>query len=366
MVNDAMLRMACVAYPGRVACYASKSALPHLDVSKCKEIHVLPLNASNGKPAVLLRFLCSAIYNIVLLLLSKKNDIIFYNHDNPFSIRAIDTVNRVLKRRVVVCCHGEMEYLSLPTAGMPLYKRVLSKLVRSYFNTANTNPAPGLRFLVLSDVALENLKPYLSEELANRFSAIDHPILPAELKPADAHAREGDILNVGTVGILNRHKGSDDYLKLINLVKKNESEREVDFSIIGHIQCEPEPFERAGVRVPSKPEEPLPETKFLAEVSELDFILFFYSSDTYRLTASGALLDAVRLRKPIIALRNDYFEYFFKKFGSIGYLVDSIEEMAELIKNNATLTRDFDFDAIERRLSPASLQPVFESALKSS
>ena len=47
------------------------------------------------------------------------------------------------------------------------------------------------------------------------------------------------------------------------------------------------------------------------------------------MTASGAFTDAVNFEKPIIAIRNEFFDYYFKKFGNIGYLFDNIDDMAE-------------------------------------
>jgi len=67
-------------------------------------------------------------------------------------------------------------------------------------------------------------------------------------------------------------------------------------------------------------------------IEEMTFCVFFYPSDTYRLTASGALLDALFHLKPVIAITNPYFRYIFNKMGAIGYLCNTIDEIAEVIK----------------------------------
>ena len=102
-------------------------------------------------------------------------------------------------------------------------------------------------------------------------------------------------------------------------------------------------------------------------IDQLDFILFFYNSETYRLTASGTIFDAISRKKPIIALRNDYFEYIFNKFGSIGYLVDSIEEMATLIQHihsNKEIQQEFDFDEIQNMMSTENITRDFTYKLR--
>ncbi len=354
LFNKTMLRALTGKFPNEVICYASRSAIPNLDVSGCAEVKNLYLYAGNGKPAVFLRYLLSALHNIRILLFSGKGDILFYNFSNPFSLRIIDRLNRFLKRDVVMCCHSEMEYLSLPRSTGKLHNRLLSSLVRNYFKSGR-RPAPGMRFIVLGDVLLKNLMPYLSPEMFSRFVAVDHPYEEESgIQSCGKDEERGNhgILNVGTVGILNEHKGSESYLRLIRLL---QGERiPLAFHASGHIQCDPHPFREAGVVMAGATNEPLPYPEFEKAVRRLDYILFFYGKDKYRLTASGALLDAVRFRKPVIALRNDYFEYFFNKFGEIGYLVDDVEEMGELLRHSERLRRNFDFDAVAAKLIRAS------------
>lgn len=364
MVNKAMLSMLCSAFPGEVICYASKSAMSHLDTRGCLKIKYLYVNSVNGKLAVLLRYFTSTIYNIFILLSSHSDDLLFYNYNNVFSLKALDLINRFKKTKIIICCHGEMEFLSLKSSGSQLYKKIMSGLVRSYFNKDNRHPSNGMYFIVLSDVALKNIKPYLSEELYSRFFSIDHPVLSLGSQPYISRMSECgnvDRINLGTVGILNEHKGGSLYQQLIK--KVNKKRHDICFHIIGHIQCDPEPFKALDVVIPEKTNEPLPDYLFLEKVNRLDFILYFYSSDKYRLTSSGALLDAIRFRKPVIALRNEYFEYFFKKYGELGYLVDSIDEMEDLIVNLNKLNRVFDFDGVAEKLSLENLQSQFNNII---
>lgn len=93
-------------------------------------------------------------------------------------------------------------------------------------------------------------------------------------------------------------------------------------------------------------------------MSELDYILLLYPTDTYRLIASGAILDCIRFRKPVIALRTDYFEYLFDKLGPFGILVNDIDEMAKEIERiGKTPLPRYDFDKIASALSPNHLTP---------
>lgn len=364
-----MLTMLCRAFPKKVTCYASRSAMPHLATSECLSTKIVYANSANGKSAVLFRYLTSLLYNIWILLRSSHKDLLFYNYNNVFCLRILDLINRFKKATVVICCHGEMEFLSLDSSHDRAYKRLMSWLVNGYFNKNNHNPAEGMYFMVLGDRIIKNVSAFISEELQARFLTIDHPVLPIDcygenycVEKSTKKKNKSNMVNLGTVGILNQHKGSELFLQLIQSLS-NDSHK-LKFHIIGHMQCEDKQFRQFGVKIPQKPEEPLPEESFMREVNKLDFILYFYTSDKYKLTASGAILDALRFRKPIIALRNDYFEYFFEKFGAVGYLVDSVDEMASLIRDIDQLNREFDFKNIAEKLKLESLQPCFDSIIK--
>jgi hypothetical protein len=86
----------------------------------------------------------------------------------------------------------------------------------------------------------------------------------------------------------------------------------------------------------------------------------------YKYLASGAVFDAINAEKPIIALRNDYFEYLFSKFGAFGYLADSIDDMADIIRGllSGKKLETFAFGEIKERLSPPAISCQFRLVLK--
>jgi hypothetical protein len=46
---------------------------------------------------------------------------------------------------------------------------------------------------------------------------------------------------------------------------------------------------------------------------------------------SGVLFDAIRYGKPIIALRTDVIDYYFKKYGNIGFLADTVDDLERIV-----------------------------------
>ena len=60
---------------------------------------------------------------------------------------------------------------------------------------------------------------------------------------------------------------------------------------------------------------------------KLDYILFLYPRNSYKLVARGAIFDAFKFGKPVIALKNDYFNYLVSKGQKFGYFFDTIDEL---------------------------------------
>ena len=77
----------------------------------------------------------------------------------------------------------------------------------------------------------------------------------------------------------------------------------------------------------------LSDTEFNLEITSLDIALFFYPENSYKLTASGAVFDAINHMKILIVLENDYFIYLFNKCGRLGYLCTNIDQMYVCLKS---------------------------------
>ena len=65
-------------------------------------------------------------------------------------------------------------------------------------------------------------------------------------------------------------------------------------------------------------------------MNDVDYVLFLYEKNTYKLTISGSFFDAISYKKPIIALSNHFFNYIFSLY-TPGYLVDNPKEMVQVM-----------------------------------
>jgi len=88
-----------------------------------------------------------------------------------------------------------------------------------------------------------------------------------------------------------------------------------------------------------------------------------YPNSSYELIASGAVLDAINIKKPILALKNNYFNYLFDKFGAFGYLAESVQELILIIETIEKKNRIFDFDTIQNNLNVKNITKSFKDKL---
>jgi hypothetical protein len=328
-----------------------------------KKLYVV---TGTGRWRIIWRFLFTVMNDIWQLIVSPHDEIIVYSFDATVSLRLINMINKVLGKRIIMFRHGSMEMLQTNSSGKGMFYRFENKLTRQFFLNEDLKINDNVYFFVLGDVILKNLSVLLSEDKMKHFHSIDHPYdfdKNAFIKEREKTPK----LHIGTVGVFNEYKGGRDLLQLVQILKGKGIDN-INVSVSGRIEFDISLLEEAGIDLPSNGGKNMISVEELKDrVDRLDFILYFYPSHTYRLTASGAIFDAINRKRPIIALRNAYFEYIFNKFGSIGYLVDSVSEMADIIYRISTNTEkrvDYDFEQIQNLLSVDNLTKIFEAQLR--
>lgn len=318
----------------------------------------------DNRISLLIRYLISAFMNLILLVRSHKNDVIVYNYNNLFSLRLINAVNGIVKRKVLICCHGELELLSDAVEEGGGLAKCLRYLARDFF-LKRRKIQDRVYFMVLGDVILKNLHSYLTEEQLKKFISVDHPYIFTKYIDKTEKEQHNNSLYVGTVGVFSQAKGGDLFIKIVSNVRNAD----VRFSITGRVYYSMELLNNWGIDVaPDAHRKPLPMELYNERIKRLDYILFLYNQNSYRITASGAVMDAINLRKPIIALENDYFCYLFKKYGSFGRLFKSLEEMnaflsKELVVQKAEVNL-YDFEKIQKSMSPEHIAGDLYNKLK--
>lgn len=318
------------------------------------------------KSVIIWRFFFTLLNDLWQLIVTPYDEIIVYSFDATVSVRLLNMFNKILRKRVIMFRHGSMEMLQTNPSGKGFFYRFENNLTKQFFFNKNIKISESLYFFVLGDVILKNLSDLLPKDKIKHFYSIDHPydfnrnVLIKEIEKKSK-------LYIGTVGVFNEYKGGKSFLQLAKILNE-KGLNNVNLSVSGKIEFDVKILQSAGIDLPSNQGETMLSVEELKKrIDQLDFILYFYPSDTYRLTASGAIFDAINRKRPIIAMRNDYFEYIFNKFGPIGYLVDSVSEMADIIYRISTNTEkhvDYDFEQIQKLLSADTLKEIFVAQLQ--
>lgn len=240
------------------------------------------------------------------------------------SLPALQLLSRLLRFRVdtLVFFHG----------GLPQF--LYSKKRQFVLSVGRPNR---MKYVVLGSYirdAVEIIVPSLRGHLV----AVDHPYIFADQSRESIYPRK--VLHLGFIGIASRAKGFDSYLKLIELVSRQPGMlKPPKFRLIGRVADDcAEPLERfvsgpfGGQLHLPKSEGRIPLHEYGQEIASLDYIVMPYDAQAYRYVCSGAAMDAIQHARPIIALRSDFFEYFFRVCGDIGYMCNDLEEMSALIE----------------------------------
>ncbi len=217
---------------------------------------------------------------------------------------------------VIIGLHGEMEFLKSNKSSK---LRFLGWFLKNSFKIRGNN----LKYLVFGDVIKENLKAYNFLPPTSLLS-IDHPYDYRDGNRPNLSKLNG--LKLGTIGIGSVNKRTHNLFLLAEAFKNQVLSNEVSFGLIGTMLPDLEPFVNAYVKTNGS-NMILSKKEFEDKIFELHYSLFFYDNEFYSLCASGAFFDAVKFEKPILAIKNDYFSYYFDRLGNIGYLFDNLEDM---------------------------------------
>jgi hypothetical protein len=189
----------------------------------------------------------------------------------------------------------------------------------------------GLQYLVLEDHIRESLICILPE-LTERVAVLDHPVSPA-VQAIKFRSLEPPV-HFGYLGFANRNKGFLQFLEVAGKMQALHS-KQAKFHAVGMLHPA-----LSGTDVSLLNTEPtsgmLDRSRFIQLSQIIDYACFLYQWRHYNLCASGALLDAIALEKPLIALDIPMFSVLFEKYGDIGYLCQDVDHMVQQMSSMVT------------------------------
>ena len=183
-----------------------------------------------------------------------------------------------------------------------------------------------MKFMVLGDSIKNNVLKYIPFLSENLFT-VPHPYSMFEsIQPIKSDRSK---IVLGMIGSFSPEKRSELVFKLEERIRLHNISN-VEFLLVG--ADDHNGFQHnENVKILGEGNKKLSNTEYNAGIEMLDFILFFWPSDSYQMTASGAVHDAIAHKKPIISIRNSYLTWVFDKIGNVGFLCDDFDELVNVV-----------------------------------
>jgi hypothetical protein len=218
-----------------------------------------------------------------------------------------------------------------------------------------------------ANVRILALELGVSEAIAERFPAIvpsvrtfEHPSLVSEWTPARTSPQADAKTRIAFLGNASRTKGFDVFLSLVNACASDA----LEFHAIG-IDAGIQQGIEALARRPTKGG--VPRREYIDALAGMDFVCLPLSSLEYAFIASGSVTDAIAAAKPLLALRTRTLDGIFERYGPVGFLADTPEELIDYVKNN---TREMlesreqwvaNIQKVRQARCPEALGPVYRT-----
>lgn len=252
------------------------------------------------------------LWNILRIRKRAKGNDVFFTYGAAHTMLYAEKI--LQKNRCFYVQHGALE---------TIYKK-LSPLKLHYWLPSAMQKCPDNHAILVLGESIKNNLLKQMPFLAGKVFSVNHPYVSSQLDLVIPQIEEKEAIFIGTIGVGSVEKGLQELNELARYLKSKESTR-IHLQHVGRIlDCN---LNKSLVDVPFDNACLVPRADYVAAVKKLDFILFLYPIDSYKLTASGAIFDAFQYGKPVIALQNDFFADVFRKFNKIGYICENIEQM---------------------------------------
>lgn len=330
VINQGYLMMISELYD-QVFYVADKSSCENLRMllKKCKfdssniifkEKNFCKIRLKNKGVSYLLNILIVSILNFYYYIRLPSNTDVFYNNNLFLAIAFISIFSRK-RNNIYGMCHNEMELIDRKSA-YSCATSILSKYFRFVFSRIKLNKI--FHFILLSPDMVSYFNSFIPEKNHARIFSIDHTYIRADVSKEIVVDENSKCIKIGIPGAITPLRGLNILKKILDGINNN------DICIYSLSYCSENIDCGYFVRL-NKENHLMPFEQYSNYVKSMDMLLLIYDTDSYKLTASGAVLEAIWNEKPIIALKNMYFDYLFTKFGGLGILGTDIQNLINIL-----------------------------------
>lgn len=251
---------------------------------------------------------------------------VFYNNNIYEGISLIKLFSFGKKNRVFDMCHSDMEHI-MKEKDDTLAMKIFGWYLRHVFK--HTKISRKIHFILLSSDMVKYFNKHIAPINREQVNSIDHAYI-RPINNVSIKKKEDDIIRIGVPGAITPSRG----LGTLKYILDHLTNDKVTIYSLSFVNGS---IESKNFVELNKTGKLLPFEEYNSNVQEMDILLLLYDKGSYELTASGAVLEAIWDQKPIIALDNHYFRYLFNKFGDMGILCNSLEELSQCINKPSWL-----------------------------
>lgn len=334
MVNSCLLNMLAKGYPSEVIkVWIDKTHFANYQVqaNNLKLVYKKVLQPLKSNKLRWIYKIVSEIFminRIVFSAIISKAKIVFFSSLSPGANYYMSLILPLISKRIkfIITVHGEVELLRTNNNAKKI-NNIYSNLLRRSFKRSIKNR----RFLILSSEIYNNVLKYGFLK-PDEMICIEHPyIFPDMMEQADSPKVDRPIV-FGHLGVAKLAKQSHLLFKLADAMKEYVIKGLVRFVVVGQVFDELKPFINQYVSF-QETNDFLSREDYDHQASALDYSLFFFNEQSYSLTSSGSIMDAIAYEKPIIALKTNFLQNIFDKNACApGYLYTDFDAMASGMK----------------------------------
>jgi glycosyltransferase involved in cell wall biosynthesis len=178
---------------------------------------------------------------------------------------------------------------------------------------------PAIRLVAL-ELGVKEAIADISSKPDRGVVTLEHPILRSEWCPGTASPSE--TLRIGFVGHSSHTKGFHLFAEMARKYRQPKKR----FEAIGIWAPNTEAFDLSGLdRLPERGG--LPRAAYLNALADVDVVCLPLAGRAYDFIASGSVSDAIAGLKPLVALHTRTLAAIWERYGPIGYLAQSEEEL---------------------------------------
>lgn len=324
--------------------------------------HVVP-NKSGNIVRWFLKFINEfvQVFRILFFARVKSVALVYFAFLSPIGQYLVSLYVRYLPvngQQVIITLHG----LDLLRDDKP--RKRIDRFYAKLLERAFSNPSEYKRYVVLEERVANYLlsKGYLQRE---EIIQIPHPY-KFDVQPV---AKANTPLILAHLGVARLDKHAAAFFELAARCSDMVKEGKIIFQVIGPVLPEMKPYLNPWVKYVDT-EAMLDHATYRQQCLQAHYAVFFYDESSYTLTSSGAIIDAIAYRLPILALHSPAFDALSSVNPFPGKLYNSLDSLEQdiimLVQNHPQVYTQFQesFVALQDHYSIEHVARLMNSQVK--